>query len=279
VKLAIFAVTAFMLFGVLGLATCRIQEAANKASCQNNLKQITLATIKTADDDNGRFPLATMPHPTEPPYRRLSWMLAIYRNMECSPVYNGFDKEQSWESERNLPHSHQRIKSYICPGGIIPKTALACGGADWAPTPSSVYVTHYVGISGVGQNAAFLPLSDPHCGAFGHERRAHYPTSFTDGRSQTMLIIETADRNGPWAAGDVPTLRYVDPDLNTQVGRNAPFGRSHSPAWAWRPDPATLHATAGMADGSVRRFSSSTTPSVIAAAATIAGDDLLGSDW
>src|SRR5207248_11090819 len=117
------------------------------------------------------------------------------------------------------------------------------------------------------------------CGFFGHERRAHYPRDITDGTSQTILLIETADRNGPWAAGDVPTLRHIDPDVHPQIGRDAPFGLSPVPGWYWRKSSYPVGAHVALGDGSVRSVSPSIDPRTLAAAATIAGHDNLGNDW
>jgi prepilin-type processing-associated H-X9-DG protein len=257
IELALWAVAGCLVFGLIFTAVAHMRERENREACQNNVKQISLATIKTAEDANGSFPLATMPHPTEPPNRRLSWMLKACWNMYCDSVrVNDFDIHKPWDSETNLPLSQHPIQSFICRG---------------APERSSGYMTHYVGISGVGQNAAFLPLDDPRCGAFGHERRAQYPRDFSDGLAQTILIIETADRNGPWAAGDVPTLRYFDPGVTVQIGRDAPFGRSHG--------GSTIIATVGFADGSVRSVPATIDSRILAATVTIAGGDRLDNEW
>ncbi len=277
IVLALLGVGGFMLAGAIGAVIAGVQDAANRASSQCSLKSIALATIKTADDHEGLMPSASFPNPYASPDRRLSWMVAILPNIEQRPLYERFDLTEPWDSEKNLPASRTQVRSFLSPGASAPAAALACGAVPSGMASS--YSTSYVGISGVGQQAAFLPLGDPRCGAFGHERQAHYPTDFADGTSQTLLVIETGDRIGPWAAGNLPTLRFIDPRTNPQIGRDAPFGLSQAPGWYWRRSAYPVNAQAALADGSVRSISSSIDPRTLAAAATIAGSDTLGSDW
>ena len=53
--LVILALLAFAL-GVLLASVSKVRQAADRAMSQNNLKQIILGTIKTADDMNGKMP-------------------------------------------------------------------------------------------------------------------------------------------------------------------------------------------------------------------------------
>jgi hypothetical protein len=276
IVLSLIFIGGFMLVGVVGAAIAAVQDAANRASTSCNLKFIALSTIKTADDNYGLMPFASLPNPDVSPDRRLSWMVAILPNMTQEPLYQRFDLREPWDSEKNLPAAHTQVRSFICPSASF-SSAVACSSLPSAL--SSSYYTSYVGISGVGQNAAFLPLGDPNCGFFGHERRARFPQDISDGTSQTILLIETSDRNGPWAAGDVPTLRFIDPEVQPLIGRDAPFGILHAPGWYWRKSSYPVHAQVALGDGSVRNLTPAIDPRTLAAAATIAGHDVLGSDW
>src|SRR5262245_60935755 len=90
--------------------------------------------------------------------------------------------------------------------------------------------TTYVGMAGLGPDAATLPVKDRRCGLFGYERRIRL-ADVTDGHNSTVAVVETAADIGPWAAGGRSTLRSIDPDERPYVGEERPFGRVHRPHW------------------------------------------------
>src|ERR1043165_9915030 len=69
---------------------------------------------------------------------------------------------------------------------------------------NSVSFAHYVGITGVGADAAWLAIEHPHAGFFGYDRRLT-DKDLNRGASNIMVVAETATKNGPWAAGGHPT--------------------------------------------------------------------------
>jgi hypothetical protein len=122
----------------------------------------------------------------------------------------------------------------------------------------------------VGPDAASLPLAHPKAGVFGYERRVTI-RDITDGTSNTMMVADTAERNGPWAAGSAATVRAVDPALQPYVGHRRPFGGVLE--GEQRNQVLVL-----MADGSVRSIQSNVKPEVFEALATIAGGEQIPLD-
>ena len=143
--------------------------------------------------------------------------------------------------------------------------------------PGEGALTHYVGLVGVGTDAAELPLKHPRAGFFGYTR-CLAPGDVTDGLSNTIIAIETAFENGPWAAGGFATVRGVDPDEAPHVGPGRPFGTTHNVQRPFLRTPPTM-ANAAMGDGATRRISDGISAATLQALATIAGRDQVGDDF
>ncbi len=233
----------------------------------NNLKQIALGLINYTDT-YGQLPCGTFVQPSLTPDERLSWMVAILPFIEQQSLDNRFDKDTGWASEHNEIPAQTTIKGFRCPNQPMEAPSDA-----WSNTS-------YVGISGVGADAASLPLEDPNCGVFGYERRITYD-DIKDGTSNTLCIVETRWKNGPWAAGGLASIRPLDPEQRPYIGENRPFGMDHrqpflgSFTFASREDLAQ----AALLDGSVRKLHSSVNPLTLQALATIDGKEQLDYDF
>jgi hypothetical protein len=156
------------------------------------------------------------------------------------------------------------VKVFLCPSN-----------PRWA-TPEEPALTHYVGVAGLGRDAATLPVTDRRAGFFGYDRTIG-PRDVKDGTSNTLMVIETSADNGPWAAGGRATVRGVDPDEAPFIGKGRPFGTIHyTPRFVGTPQAPVNGA---LADGSVRCLPESTSARTFEALATIAGGDQVGPDF
>ena len=105
------------------------------------------------------------------------------------------------------------IATFVCP-------------ANYSGTPPNTPgPTHYVGMAGLGVDAARLPLNDPNAGLFGYDRQA--TLGDTKGLAYTILMIETESETGPWSAGGPPTVRGLDPNGPPYLGSGRQFGGNH----------------------------------------------------
>lgn len=116
--------------------------------------------------------------------------------------------------------------------------------------------THFVGIAGVGRNAAALPKSDLLAGMFGWKRSVAV-SDVADGLSNTWMISGVQENFGAWAGGGEATVRGVGED-GLLIGGPEGFGIGDADSM-----PILL------ADGSVRELSAKTDRTVIRALATL----------
>jgi hypothetical protein len=115
---------------------------------------------------------------------------------------------------------------------------------------------HFVGVAGVGPDAALLPMQHPRAGIFGIGRVTRVE-DVRDGLGQTLLLVGLERGFPPWAAGGSRTIRgfTAEPYIHGPDG----FGTG-------QPDGMFV----ALADGSVRFLSLDTAPVVIRRMAAMA---------
>jgi Protein of unknown function (DUF1559) len=252
-----------------------VRRAAARSQCANNLKQIALACHNYADnrpasnsigDLVAGFPPGTLPHATLPPERRLSWQVALLPYLEQDAAYKQFDLAAGWDAPANQEAIRKVVKVYLC--------------ADWDREKGSApeYFTTYIGAAGLGADAALLAAADPRAGVFGYDRRIG-PQYVPDGTSNTLLILETARDNGPWAAGGPATVRGLDPADRPHLGTGRPFGGTHFAENSVLGRGSSIGCNMALVDGSVRFVRNEVAPAVLEAAVTVAGGEAMPQEW
>lgn len=254
VLLALLAVGLFLTY----LPKARLN--ANMAASRNNLRELSLfaahhsAPDKSPKRDTSKLPseipAGTIYLPNVPPEDRLSWAVGVLpgidqRKQNTEELLKSIARDQPWSADPNQRAGRARVAALICPENPPPGTN----------------VTSYVGIGGVGADAAALPLGAPRSGAFRYDG----PTPFVqiaDGLSQSLLFGETRAALGPWLRGGPGTVRGFDPADGAPALVGAQFG-------GYFPTGANF----AFCDGSVRTFSPRTTPKVLLNFATIAGKE------
>jgi hypothetical protein len=188
----------------------KVREAANRSACMNNLRQLGLAMANYEGTFKGCYPLAAMPNTNLPPEKRLSWLVVLMPFIEADPTYYRMEKEKCWDAEENRFAALSAFKVFQCPGY-----------PSGSPV-STLWPTHYLGIAGVGEDAASLPAGDARAGFFGYERTL-CKQELPRGESQTAMIAETSAAQGAWTAAGAPTVRGFDP-IRARFGGNHPHG-------------------------------------------------------
>jgi hypothetical protein len=192
----------------------KIREAAARIQCANNFRQIGLSMTNYCDAYEGRFPLAAVPNPNLRPEDRLSWFVEILPFVESNTIYTEMNKQKSWDCEENHFAALLRQKIFQCPATSNRQPVSACSRTD------------YVGISGIGANAADLPQDDTGAGLFGFARSLTV-RDIKNGASMLIAAMETSEVCGSWTAAGAQTVRGLDPCGPRYLGVGGQFGGKH----------------------------------------------------
>lgn len=163
-------------------------------------------------------------------------------------TFDAIDLTRAWDAPSNEEAITPPIRWFLCPTDP---------GTSPQQRPGQ---TSYVGMAGVGADAADLPASDPRAGVFGYRRRITR-ADVKSGLSTTLLATETSLDNGPWAAGGPATVRPLLPDTRPYIGPGRPFGGCH---------PDGLNAL--FLDGHVEFLKETLPPAIFEAFATLANE-------
>jgi hypothetical protein len=235
---------------VLEAAGARERLEKQSGESGNNLQQVALAVINFADQHRGLMPPAVVYDQNGKPL--YSWRVLILPYLQENKLYQEFRLNEAWDSEHN-------------------KKLLARMPKVYAPTRSDqkhpAHSTYFQVFD--GKEAAFY--SDPKAGLRpfnllgvqglsqgGSGRR--FPASFTDGTSNTLLVVEAGEAV-PWTKpADLPYA--ADKPIPKLGGQDWPPG-----------------FLAALADGSVRFIGKKMSERTLRAAITPMGGEVLGSDW
>ena len=178
-----------VLIAILLPAVQAAREAARRAQCVNNLKQIGLA-MHNYESSFGTFvPVATYDASGKP---LLSWRVLLLPYLEQQPLYNKFHLDEPWDSPNNKPLGEIVLRVFQCPS----EPAL-------------------------GPNTTYQVVVDPRSTFTG--KPAGVPLrEVTDGTANTLLVVEAATPV-PWSKpDDIRFARASDPRLG--IGSRHPGG-------------------------------------------------------
>jgi hypothetical protein len=225
------------------------------------------AALKAYTEVNKRFPRGTFDRPVPSqrngrgyaPNERVSWMAELLAFLDQAELQQRIDPKKSWKDKDNLAAAMTLIPPFVDPQS--PSTAW------WARFPGAateVATTQFVGVAGVGLDAAEYkpgdPKDDKKIGVFGYDRATQL-SDIKDRPSETIALIQVPTKfKRPWLAGGGSTVIGV-PETDSVK----PFVCDH-------PN-GKRGALAIMADGQVRFIPENISPENFKAMCTIRGDD------
>jgi hypothetical protein len=202
-----------------------------------------------------------------PPEQRTSFLAELLPYLGRGGVYSTLQPQKfAWYAPENL----QAAESWI-PEFLVPSYDQSAWRANHPLAPqASLGATNYVGLAGIGRDAARYNPNDPSVktklGMTGYDWSSK-PEQVTDGLSNTIYMIQVpAGLQRPWIAGGGATLTGVD-------DTGEPFQEFASRA----PDGSRgTHVLMG--DGSVRFLKEGIAPKTFRALVTRAGGESIDLD-
>jgi len=160
--------TSAVLVALLLPAVQAAREAARRAQCINNLKQIGLA-MHNYESSTGAFPRPAITDKQGKPL--LSWRVAILPYIEQGPLYDKFKLNEPWDSPHNQALLKEMPPTYVCPSR-----------ARVEPFTTTYQV--FTGPGALFENGKAVRIAE-----------------ITDGTSNTLMVVE-AQKEVPWTKPD-----------------------------------------------------------------------------
>jgi prepilin-type N-terminal cleavage/methylation domain-containing protein len=288
--LVVIAIIA-ILIGLLLPAVQKVREAAARIQCMNNTKQLGLA-LHNCNDTMSKLPplVGRYPSLTGNAETLHFWLLPfieqdnLYKSAATGTTYAPDVLPAGGEA------ATRAVKTYICPGdptidsgsgrNSVGQPALGSGLAAAATTYAAngqVFATNF-------DPNSFLPGSG--------EGQARIPSTFQDGTSNTIVFAEklgycavgNANNTGSiWyrnnfssTYGPYFNVRLAGPAYSFQV-QPLPFNTNCE--YRLPSSPHTAGIVVAMGDGSSRMVTQGISTTTWWAACTLAGGEVLGSDW
>jgi prepilin-type N-terminal cleavage/methylation domain-containing protein/prepilin-type processing-associated H-X9-DG protein len=261
VEMLVVIVIIAALIALLLPAVQRAREAAARANCQNNLKQIVLAM------QNHEASLGYLPYSKRSNKPQRSWAPDILPYLEQSNFVTqaNFNLDQNWwrntaeSTDPNIPNqalpngltSQKFIKVFLCPSSPIQERIeykadavngdkVGAAGDYFAPEGVSSNINIELPLAfqlNFGTATSLPGILQPYddvapsvTHAYGNKKVTS--VSVTDGTSNTILIAECAGREDVWRG------RVMKPALADTT--NANCARARGGAWATNDNPFTI---------------------------------------
>ncbi|MBO0700676.1 MAG: DUF1559 domain-containing protein, partial [Zavarzinella sp.] len=187
-------------------------------AAQHPWLKLSEAVKRLKNGPTGKFPRAAYPRRSTAarmglpfaPEQRVSWLVELLPGLGYDTLYHQIDRDLGW----NTPHNLRAARAWV-PEFLDPSQE----SDSWRARLTSVVgrdlgATHFIGLSGIGDDAADLPDTPENAkrlGIFGYERETPI-ADIKDGLDKTIFMIQVAPNLGrPWIRGGGATVQSVAP--------------------------------------------------------------------
>ena len=292
--LVVIAIIA-MLVTLLLPAVQAAREAARRAQCINNLRQVGLGVLNF-ESANGFVPFGS-----DYPKSTKTWAASILPFIEAQAHFDMFDFSKPLRDNVNRPARTIPVNVYMCPSDPDSgnRPILDQRGDSPAHNPSESAMLSYPGSMGPTHpdNCPFCPDNRPSpdnwccqglsfgtgdegsfVGMFGRYEKTIALKRVTDGLSKTVLAGETIPSHYVWNGAFVPNFPVsgMTIPINTMEQDDKKHGGHTLILWAITSGFKSYHpggANFVMGDGSVHFFSESIDHQIYAGLGTRAGNE------
>jgi prepilin-type N-terminal cleavage/methylation domain-containing protein/prepilin-type processing-associated H-X9-DG protein len=215
IELLVVVAVIAVIVALLLPAVQQAREAARRAQCSNNLKQIGLA-LHNYEGQWRMFPTATRSTPTQPGEKQTATLARILPFLEQGTVYNQYNFGVNWFDAPNPTLIQTQIKVYQCPStpdsSRLDSTLVTAGGVSFSRPRACA---DYAPLEGVGSLLTGTGLVDVQSQGSPGALQVNFTQSgiadILDGTSSTMLIAEDAGRPVWYIRGRVAGTGLIPP--------------------------------------------------------------------
>ena len=290
-----------VLIALLLPAVQHAREAARRAQCKNNLRQIGLALHNYIDSNDVLPPGYIGTWAVGDPNKvdrgpGWGWAANLLHFVEQEELYHAINFERPIEADANVTSRRRILNIYLCPSEPH-SHVMDVLAVDQSTVITQVGSSNYVGMFGAGEIGDNLDNGN---GAFFRNSRVG-PKSFSDGLSRTIVVGErshnishvtwTGAVTGGWSGttppsdgGTVKTPYDPEPSfimilgpVGTKDGKRTPNDPEAHNEDYWSYHTGGCHMLMG--DGSVQFIHDQIDPTVFQSLATRAGGETVGNSF
>lgn len=274
-------------------AVLSARQAAAKNTCESNLRVIGTGVQAFAAANDQMLPYNQL----SAPYG--SWNMQLLPYIGQEKLAREYNPGHDWWAGTNSPNREvvkTRISTFQCPEAPHPERLVLTNDPETDGKSFAAAPTDYVGSAGAYYQDN--QQKNLHPGAMHHRtlvKRLRVP-DILDGTSQTMLVVEMADKPNSWQSGKLADDRSDKPQMTALAGQwaapNWNHLRSHTADGKAAFGPCAVNCSNSAAiygfhagganvlfvDGSVRFLKAGMSQELLVALVSYAGGEVLAQD-